>query len=802
MEMDSKRLEKYKQQLYSRALLLGGWFRRSAAQALARDGSAEAIAALAEAVAHSEDEQVRRIALTALQHVTGQKQIDAVCQVWADTRQWDLAGMLTEHGWVASAPVKLRVLTALLMGQLQVVAKGDMDVVDPLVQALVDANRTISDNAQLAIGELSNPQTREALGDQLCDLWAGTRSPQLEDMIMRGSYVARQPPKVRVLSALKTRQLQLVTTMGAEVVEPLLEAAKDKDVVISQGAQHALRQLKNVEAKEAVCRFVIQNDHTLAQEAAIQAKYLPRDDHQRALFLFLTEQWDRYEALDFDRRLLRTIYASANAALQRRLMEKLRSAGRADFLTVIVGGDYRSRVAVMTEDETKLLVQMLVEKREWQKLWPLVFETPFAWSLHIFKILTQNGWQPTPDDELAAFHDLKRLAPLEMVTTAKELTGHLPPAVQRALTRIPGGRINDVAFSPTRPVIALGTSQCKVVVWNFHHATREQVLDSFKHSIGRVTFACNDVLICGERTSNTETPCTIYGCNDGRTFRLWEHTGSVTAIESIEGSRVLATGRDHKVVVLDVNTRRRVEDRQFDFWARSARVSPSGQQAALLHNGATLIRLPQLSTTAAISNEWVWQGNWHQGVSRCAVFSPDGEDLIVGKYNGDVVVFKRNDKSLRAESHPLVHHKGRVESVEVLPRHSIVVTAGSEGDVQFTSWTNRTLVGSVKIVGQRLTSLHISPDETFMAIGDSAASLSLWDLRVLDVPILFARPFIQGVPDQLAAVSALANNTNLPMKVRNALRFMERVLQHRFRFDIEIDELHVIKAGEFDIEIE
>ncbi len=800
--MEAKQLEKYKRQLYARVPFIGGWFRHRAAQALARDGTPEAIAQLAEAVARSDDGQVRDIALTTLQQVTDQDHINAVCQVWADTRQWDLAVLLTEHGWVASAPAKVRVLTALLVGQLQVVTKGGVDVVDPLVQALVDANRTISENAQLAIGEFNNLQAREALADQLCGLWAGTRSPQLEDMIIRGGYVARQPAKIRILSALKTRQLQLITNMGAEVVEPMLEATKDKDVVIAQGARHALRQIKNLEAREAICRLVIEKDHPVAREAAIQGKYLPRDDYQRALFLFLTEQWDRYEALDFDHRLLRMIYASADVTLRQRLLEKLRTAGSSDFLTVIVGGDYRSRVAAMTWDETKLLVQMLAEKREWPKLWPLVFETSFGWSLYILKILAQSGWQPKPDDELAAFQDLVRLAPLEMVTTAKEVSHHLPPAVQRALTRVPGGRINDVAFSPARPVIALGTSQCRVVIWNFHHATRERMLDGFKHSIGRVTFSCNDVLICAERTNNTKTSCTVYGCCDGQMFRLWEHAGSVTAIESIEGSRVLAAGRDHKVIMLDVNTRRRLEERRFDFWARSARVSPGGRQAALLHHGATLIRLPQLSTLAAVSHDWLWQGIWSQGVSRCAAFSSNGEDLIVGKYNGDVVVFKRNDKSLRPESHPLLRHNGRVESIEVLPRHSIVITAGSEGNVQFTSWANRTPIGSVKVTGQRLTSLHISPDEAFMAIGDSAASLSLWDLRVLDVPILFTRPFIQAVPDHLAAVNALANNTNLPMNIRNALKFIERVLQHRFRFDIEIDELPTIKVGEFDIEIE
>jgi len=89
-----------------------------------------------------------------------------------------------------------------------------------------------------------------------------------------------------------------------------------------------------------------------------------------------------------------------------------------------------------------------------------------------------------------------------------------------------------------------------------------------------------------------------------------------------------------------------------------------------------------------------------------------------------------------------------------------------------------------------------------MAVGDSDASMSLWDLRVLDVPMLFARPLAQAVPVHLAAVGALADGANLHPQVQRALKFLGCLLRHRFRYDIEIDEVPVIQAGEFDIEIE
>jgi hypothetical protein len=89
-----------------------------------------------------------------------------------------------------------------------------------------------------------------------------------------------------------------------------------------------------------------------------------------------------------------------------------------------------------------------------------------------------------------------------------------------------------------------------------------------------------------------------------------------------------------------------------------------------------------------------------------------------------------------------------------------------------------------------------------MAVGDSDASMSLWDLRVLDVPMLLARPLARSVPTHLVTINALTSGTDLHPRVRHALKFIECVLRFRFRYEIEIDEVATIKKGEFDIEVE
>jgi hypothetical protein len=119
--MHPAKLKQLEERLYSQMPLIGGCLRQRAAQALARDSSPDAVRVLAKAIARSDDKQVLAIALDALRWIRRQQCIDEVCAVWAVTRHKDLANLLIKKGWVAFAPVDVKVLSALKAGQLEVV---------------------------------------------------------------------------------------------------------------------------------------------------------------------------------------------------------------------------------------------------------------------------------------------------------------------------------------------------------------------------------------------------------------------------------------------------------------------------------------------------------------------------------------------------------------------------------------------------------------------------------------------------------------------------------------------------------
>lgn len=792
--MTAAQLEKYRRRLKSRTPLIGGWLRRNAARALARDRDPRAVRLLAEELLVNTDQPMRDMILKLLGDVNRQGGIDQICEVWSHTRDPGLESMIVARGWVASEPIAVRVLSALACGRVEALRRPNEAMVDSLVSACVDQDPRIAAAALGCIREPGFASALALLAERICTLWFHTRQPVLADLMVERGLVASSPIEVRVASALKCGQDRLLEDAGVEVVEALRRAVDDSDPAVRAGAGEVLLNLHNSSAASALCDLFLEDGDQVALSAARSAGYLPSDGLKQALFLFLAEDWKRYQELDFDQSMLRTVYESGDENLRLRIQDKMRQSGRADFASVLIGSDYRSRAAVMTPRESELLVGMLVSRGDWPRLWSLVFELSLEWSVRIIRELGSGGFCPPGGDEGEVFVTLGRLAASDLALPGQNLQTLIPPAIRRARVKVPG-RVNDMAFHPADPVLAVGTGSGKVVWWNFQAMARERVQNGFEHSIGRVVFMPDGSLLCAERTNRKDT-CGVFRVTDGVMRRLGEHRGTVTVLKAAGESRALSAGRDRRAVLWNLESGRSAVSREFNFWAREASVSDNAGQALLLHNGVSLVSLPGLEERASIPRT-AWKG-----VARCAAFAPGDHVVIIGTHDGRVMVCDLIDRQLQARNPHLAEYAGQVQGIEVLARHLVALSAGSDGSIRFDSWENRASAGRVHSKGERLTSLRISPGGEFMAVGDADAAVSLWDLRPLDVRGIFDLPFARSAPVHLEAIGALLACESLDPRLVLSLRYLETVLRHRFRYDIDIDEVISIKAGEFDIEIE
>ncbi len=768
------------QQLHCRIPLFGWWIRRRAARKLVRAGSPEAIAMLAFAFTECRDRGVRRLAWKAMESVTDQAGINELCAQWLKTRNPELGQLIRKSGWVSNHSANARVATALKSGVME-----NLDEETDTSLILQATNCEDEDMVRSAIDLLTQTENPQAI-DWMADRWVQTGDSRLATIFETRKLVGGSTLKALVWTAIHAGQPERLAHCEPEVL-PLLEELRDLGgAALEESVRAAYLALKHPQVCNELCRRAIEGGDAFAQSVVAESGMVPEDEMERAVFFILSGRWDEYDVLDFEQRLIRLAYLAAPESKRNRLVARAQAAGRTDVLKRMLGvGLENQQIENLSGDELNLIVATLIDREDWTSLWELAFQTTLAWTIYILKQMAGSDWMPTRHDEQSAYLQLRELARAGLPYDPAEIADTIPVSLCQATANVTAN-VNAVAFHPDRPLIAIGTGDRRAAVWNFQTGELEHRWGPFDHSIGRVTYTPDGALIVGERT-NGMADCRIYRCHEHADPQpIGKHRASVTGLEGLDGDRVVSSGRDQVVTVWDVNTGRAVHQRQFDFWPRNLTLSPCRQRILLSHRGTEMVAAEDLRTSRRY--------DWSEGIARSVCFTPDSDDYLVGKVNGDLL----RGEVLRATRLNGCRHAGEITGIAILPEKQILISGDSTGIIVFRSWPQCARLGIRQTAGQRLTSLSVNADEAFMVTGDSDTSIAFWDLRGADVVTLMSKPLERATPRDLAAASSFKGATGLPAEARNTLRFVELLLRHRFRYDIEIVE-PVIKTGEHEI---
>ena len=251
--------------------VVGRILQKKSVTVLATITSVNSVKALAKVVTRHKDNELKYIALNALNKIEDRDCVDAVCKIWQVTRDPDLSNLLIKKHWVASAPANTRVLSALKTEQLQIVIQEGKEVVSPLLNAFLDEDFEIARNARECAVNLINP---DAI-DVVCQEWIKTREAYLEQIVCQGKYIAHQPVEVRVLTALKVGNFEAIKHCGTEIVTPLLNALRrDKDLEIVDNAKKCTLLLTNSDAIDKICQDWMSTRDIALEQLISQAKYV------------------------------------------------------------------------------------------------------------------------------------------------------------------------------------------------------------------------------------------------------------------------------------------------------------------------------------------------------------------------------------------------------------------------------------------------------------------------------------------------------------------------------------------------
>ncbi len=268
--MDSKELNKLAQNLRSTAPLVGGMMRRSAVRKLAQDSGPETMEHLAWALG-SPDPEVAQAATQALLNLGNAGSIDALCALWVKNRAPLVGQVIAQSRYVASAPVGVRVLSALQAGRPELAGES-AEAVPDLVKALDEGEASMARAAAQAITMLKD----QGAVDAFCALWVSKRDQRLGQIVAQQRYLASTPTSVRVLSALKADQL-LVAGESAQAVPELVKALGDHDAQVAQAAAQAITMLKDQGAVDAFCAIWAKGRDERLGQALAQQGYVSQE---------------------------------------------------------------------------------------------------------------------------------------------------------------------------------------------------------------------------------------------------------------------------------------------------------------------------------------------------------------------------------------------------------------------------------------------------------------------------------------------------------------------------------------------
>ncbi len=633
---------------------------------------------------------------------------------------------------------------------------------------------------------------RDYLKTLVCLIWARTRDPRLETLLSELGWIAERPPEVRVLTLLLQGTPEEVgARIGSTMVEPLLKACEDADPRLAERARAALLALRRKDARAALWTIVRENGHPLALKALAQSGEPPRDENERALFWFLLGQWQEYEALDFDRRRLRAVYATASAELRARIREQLRAAGRPDFLTVLTGGETRLQAEALSPAETRTVLELLVGMGAWREVWDLALKVQVAWGAWAVERLVAAGWEPEDAEEQALLRTLHGLTQAGLLAVPDEIRRRQGLLDSHTLVRVPG-RVNDVVFAPRSPWIAVATGTRHAVIWDYTQGKRKMLLGNhFDHAIGSVAFTPDERVLLGERTNQKEpVDLFLYTMPPDNTMRRLGSHEMMIALAVPNDRWALSAGREGLLRLWDLEDGRLLQQHETQGdWTRQLCVV---DEAHVLYLGRLmrLISLPDLK-----------EQKWRFTEGRITAATVCGKDVLLGRFSGEVIALDLSDMG-RAPKRVISSYEKAVVGLATLARYGLVLSVDGSGLLRVLDTETYEVRHEQRIGKGRATSLHLSPDEAFMVLGLSETAFALLDLRFLALPWLFAQPLARLGPDETARIRWLAGQTHLLPDVQRALQFAAHILHYRWRYEIELEQAPELVAGEFDIEIE
>ncbi len=712
----------------------------------------------------------------------------------------------------------------------KILAQEILHEAHPDLSGLLSRVLTNIEDQQLRLGILDAfSQNQESINfDQIWSTWYENRHPELEQFLEQYKQIALTPVSLHVISQLKLGQVHELTKSNGDAIAALLIAAKDQDPKIAENASWVLHKLQDPSAQEEACRWVIEHDDPIARQAAVNANYFPKDPHQRALFFLLTEQWERYENLDFDASLLSAVFQAADPNLRRKVSNFARHSGWSGYVDAITKSRQTRKLSDLSDDEWEAILAILSRDRRGIEMWRLAQVAPVERSAQILRELNDLGWQPEHIQERTEFSNWTQTA-LQCLRLGKPVS------------RLPGQKIQWIAHP--KPVtclsiraqgdlLASGSTDQHVYIWRTEDGSLLHRLQGHSAYIQSITASSDGGYLA---SGSVDRSVRIWRFENGDLVHaLGGHAGEISSLAFSQDARFLASGDVNQVRIWDVQTGKLFKQfpisggpvSQLAFDANSKFILASGQTGLFII--ALFDDLPpvsivervrswqiitcsqpnltcsQLITSSSYKKIRLWE---IPSGSQITVLDglADGENLCAS-LNGQFILASERNK-LRWWEYPsgalikdLEGHSGLIKSILCDPQGKFVVSTGEEGSIRLWHIHH----GRSHLIEHELNTatnqIVMDPSGKLLAYSDRN-QINLYTL--IDLESLFQQPLELISHETLSKAKAFIEATPDTRIEQSWLELIHLGINWRDRYEIEISDCPpLIEIGSYDIQLD
>ncbi len=739
------------------------------------------------------DVHVKNQVVELLKTVNSLRAFQAICDKWIKTRNPLLENLILTSKIKPPIPPSSNILIYFLRKDLDLPSLKRAENIGALIDIFLQEEVRFQEMAGFL---LRNLDTQISI-NYFCDAWAVTRDKRLESLLIQCQYSASAPRDVFLLTRLKLNKNLNQVKITPERVPLLIEFVSDSDPDIRHQAEHLLTHLSLPESQTAFLEFYIAEHPDVLTPLLSQLHFnTPRQDLLSMAF-FMAEDWKKYEAIDYNQQFLSIYFYNAPDSIRKIILTKLQRSGNPQFTQILFLSNQYNRQTILTHAEVLSSIALFEQYENWPALWELCQNTYLDLSMSIFKTLRQQNWSPQDPSEQELFSELLKLSLPEKTPTIQEIINNIPFAIPISKLRF-RGRINDVAFAPHEKILAMATNQRAVLLWNYQQGKAEHLIRGFHHSVGIVAYSEYDQLFIGEKT-NGQDLCDLWDWSDYSLSLIGFHKGSVTSIHPIHKNLVVSAGKDNRLVAWNIPTKSIYKESPLSWWPRASFYYPEQNILRIFNKDAQDYSIPDLKLQP--NQIYQTEPSIRSSVERVVSPTLNFQQLVVGQNNGQIIL-SQSFSNGKISQQKLIHE---------LPSNLIGLT-NTTFDNEFLAFGKNGEIERLNLSGEvtslthpitdQFTSFQISPDKTLFATGTNTAHTILWDLRPNQVKRFLQEPISEISNPQWAVLKFIKKQDNLEKNTGTVLSYCNILLEHRFKFDIELALIDELSPGEYDIELE